>query len=91
METSHLEELWTIDVILPIERTSRVSHGITTVYAVLAKAPSEVMLDDQASAFAWRSLADWQKKSLHPLVQKILVDLKQRTPTTFSSPVPKNE
>jgi ADP-ribose pyrophosphatase YjhB (NUDIX family) len=79
LDVSSLEELWTVDVILPIERTSHVSHGITTVYSVVAKAPCEVTLDLQASEFEWRPLADWRKESLHPVVQKILADLKAPT------------
>jgi colanic acid biosynthesis protein WcaH len=85
------QELWTLDVILPIESTSRVSHGITTLYAVTAKAPAEVTLDDQASEFAWRRLAAWQKESLHPMVHQILLDFESRAWSRLESQLSPHE
>lgn len=81
-----VEELWTVDVILPLDSTDRVSHGITTLYAVTAKAPTDVTLDDQASEFAWRHVADWQEKSLHPIVRQALLNFQERPLARWSSP-----
>ena len=81
-----VEELWTLDVILPLDSSDRVSHGITTLYAVTAKAPIDVTLDDQASEFAWRHVSDWQENSLHPIVRQVLLNFQERPPARLASP-----
>ena len=81
-----VEELWTLDVILPLDSSDRVSHGITTIYAVTAQAPADVTLDDQASEFEWRQVADWREKSLHPIVRQVLLNFQERSLERSGSP-----
>jgi ADP-ribose pyrophosphatase YjhB (NUDIX family) len=75
LEAGTVNELWTLDVILPLDSATHVSHGITTLYAVTAKPPARVVLDDQASEFAWRESPAWQSEALHPIVRQVLREI----------------
>ena len=72
LHAARVAELWTRDVIIPLESGTRLSHGITTAYVVNVAASAHVILDDQASAFAWKKPAVWGKESLHPFVRDTL-------------------
>lgn len=72
LHATSLKELWTRDVILPLESGTRVSHGITTLYAATVAASSHVLLDEQASDFAWKKPAAWAKEPLETLVRDAL-------------------
>jgi colanic acid biosynthesis protein WcaH len=73
----NLEELWTADVILPLESNTSSSHGITTLYAITVQRSSQVSLDDQAVDFAWKKAVAWEKESLHPFVRETLRCVRQ--------------
>lgn len=72
LHAASVEELWTRDVILPLESDTRMSHGITTLYAVNVETSSQVMLDEQASDFAWKKPAVWEKEPLNTFVRETL-------------------
>jgi ADP-ribose pyrophosphatase YjhB (NUDIX family) len=76
-----VEELETVDVILPAQSVSRVSHAITTFYLIDVPANSTVRLDQQASDFAWKKPASWLEEALHPMVRKTLAQLQTRAAT----------
>ncbi len=65
-----IQELWTRDVILPIESDTRTHHGITTVFLVNVVGSSHVKLDQQSSEFAWRDPVRWQEVTLHPFIRE---------------------
>jgi colanic acid biosynthesis protein WcaH len=67
-----VEQRWTRDVILARGGDSAsLSHGITTVFAVTVD-PSEVILDNQAREYSWRTPAAWKEESLHSFVSETL-------------------
>jgi len=72
LSTADARELWTLDVILPVKTESRISHGITTVFAAFVPSESQINLDAQASEFSWKRPTAWQRENLHPLVHEVL-------------------
>jgi colanic acid biosynthesis protein WcaH len=80
LQATDVEELWTCDVILPVESDARISHGITTLYTVSVGASSRVILDKQASEFAWQKPSIWRKEPLHPLMAEILFRFQTMSP-----------
>lgn len=77
-----MEELWTLDAILPIQSESRVSHGITTIYAVKVQSGAQVHLDAQSSEFAWMKPAHWKAAGVHPFVYEILSRIERIHPNS---------
>ena len=78
LHAADVEELWTQEVILPLESNSHVSHGITTLYAVDVDTAAPVRLDSQTSEFAWKQPVCWHEETLHPTVRDIFANLETR-------------
>ena len=72
LRAGRVEELSTLDVILPLESAGRVSHAIATFYLVTVDSPCKITLDDQASDFAWKKPALWEKEPLNAFVRDAL-------------------
>lgn len=60
-------ELGTIDCLLYLEG-NKTSHGITTLYKVLADSSELTILDSQSCDSRWEEANDWQAYNLHPIV-----------------------
>lgn len=60
-------ELGTIDCLLNLEG-NKTSHGITTLYKVLADSTELTTLDSQSCDSQWGFPDDWQAYNLHPIV-----------------------
>lgn len=72
LTASKVEELWTVDSMLPVSSDAGVRHGITTLYSMAVVDSSQVRLDANANDFAWHAPAHWHQEHLHPFVREML-------------------
>lgn len=68
-----IREVGTFDVLLPIEETPGLSHGISTVFEIeLDECRPEVLLDEQSSRAEWLSPESWETARLPDFVRHLL-------------------
>ena len=72
LKANSTQELGTFDVLIELQESQGLSHGITTVFKIKVVNQSATTLDGQSSAAAWRPKQEWLSHELHPFVQQCL-------------------